>query len=989
MREMSLKRYVALQNVIRRNSSLNSNLSVSYDLLEEIWQNNDDMEFKVKVLIGYIRQRGHGVDVDSLSKFFATLNESVRSNVVLLYMWQRAANLLPKDLIQLLPYLDDNFKKGLLYIKELHELPEEELLTLIRLTPSVTQKAEITKAWLSNDCNKLPFAQLKKILLQINARDANLSEDDFGAIATAWLARDDNNFSFTELKELLQIAYQNDSYSSYSTYRYLIVQIWLSKPNNNLTSAELNELLPFVQTSQDKEMLIKQWLAKDNVLTFAQLLGELPKSASGYDQVKLAVAFINDNSTAIEKLEQILPLIANKKRKVEVITAWLKTAEGKRLRKDTLMNTILPLHTDVVSKRLLIKEWVRNISDAEMRYQQAIALLAEVSEHMPHIDLFPKWHQVALYFKKYAAISKERVPQLCRDLYPDDEASQCQLFATFLVCKDPFTADQPLLQKDCMLIIREFLNGVKDDGNALLIVKAMIGARISIDITDIGNRVDPKFASLKQLITAKSLKEALTTDGLDIAKELFGDDIENKESFATLFTCYQLFNNSAGFLNIIKPAVYVEINSSYKPLASDVLVIEEEAASIEGVTGVVLPSMEILTNAIKLAAKPRDIDSANYCINFGDDKRSQQVKEKLNEGFRKLLNQQASRRNLVNNSAEIITYFKELFALENNVDYLSIAALGDWVIENITELAHVLQCPGKFASFAKLIRDYFNCPSNKENGDLNRLIMDQYYRAVITSPSEAVLYSVVAQATGKAIARYVVGKNDLITLAWNIGEDKLTSSFVNRAAVAPNALFIAIQAEFATGYLIKAKDFIASEIGKARAARLNVVSDAQAGRIAAYLLMKNTVPELMASQYLNFEIDDLVALVLSEFDVAIDLPDFIDDLKESINMYAISNEKLEHYIRDEAIKVMERNRLLMASQAQAAGENSRKERMCNIALASLAITVAIEIIALATAPVRSANLGLLGLGIWISINAAVYIALESDKQAASLGVLTR
>jgi hypothetical protein len=712
-----------------------------------------------------------------------------------------------------------------------------------------------------------------------------------------------------------------------SYYKEKQLQSWLENIENNAAPAVLSA--DILKTTADEQMLLTKaitWLG-DQRKAQAQgnLLNKILPLLAAPLQLQLVKAWlkVENNNLPIKVLKaKVWPLISKPER-LEVLEVWLTKKNNnlpfERLIEEALLIGIMPATTSLIqawrgkdgNKDLPLSQLFKNtLSCVNEPGDKAIiiqiVLELEPDDHKRYAlftelvsnDGLGSKYNYMMIVKVYLGIALPiaNIPKLCKDLYPSDQLSQAELFCEFL--EDDPQVIEPL--------ITDFVCDIADHDRVIKIIRHGLSVDILKDKAKLleicKNRLSRHYKSLEVLLDI-SLNESLTAEGLKVIENNFGAITAAKIKLVDLFAYYDILDKLARLLKIIQPEILAKLKANFKPSGKVAYVVDAEYQKIKSILGIELPLMAVISEHLAKYVPPVEIlklsEITKYEIDFSNDNtRGSKAKSKLNKKFRRLLAADKPK------AKDVASFFVELLGIEGEFGEPRQLVLLDLFKADRWEMACILSQPNGLNIFVAC----FSTLGDGCTANIRTQWRVALYSTLIKEPCSSVLYSMFARAAAKILNS---GGDNLGLIAVNI----LANRRINDSAISPPGLFAELVSEFfADGKIERsAWQLIGAKLGEARQeALLGMLSDDMgalneiAAKIAAYLVIENTVPELLASPYLVLDLKMLIPMVVSEFaDVGcLNYKIFAQRVELGIKNEAVANTGLADYIRKQAEEVI-------------------------------------------------------------------------------------
>ncbi len=778
-----------------------------------------------------------------------------------------------QDLKEILPWIDQN-KSGNLFEKwlvkpdsKLEFIGIKEVFLLVdgKRRSAIPKRnwTGIIEKWFEKANTEVDLKILKEALLLVN-RD-NKSNDLF----EKWLVKPDSELELTGLKEIFLLADDEGKVLIDVRNRPAILSKWLEKPDTEVELTPLKEILPLVDDNYKRIELFDKYFKKsgnnlkleelDKTFSFADYKGlaltawlKKPDNNFNLEYLKVILHSVDpndqftplvcswlqkpDNNFNSEDLKKILPL-ANKgvDGGVMVANIWFEKSGNNPTLEDVkeILPLVLPGH------RLgVLSKWLNKEATQEAKYNKFV-------EAVNADALGSKYNYEAIEAIFYTlSLPNEKIPDLCKALYPNNEFIQAELFNEF-ISRRQFNKTEADIA-----IIKKFTATLSGGDVALSVLKtaqSSIGLSESNVLEIASNRLSSRYESIKDLLEGKTLADSLTLEGMQVVQQLFGEKADTT-SLVSLFSYYDIQNDVGTFVSIIKPEVSAEISAKFEPTAKDAYVQEAEYTKLQAlVEGLSLPPMTDLCNYLKSKVPPiPQLDAAAidaYNINFANSVSVTAEKHgEINTAFRALLKS--------NNPAaeEVAALFKKALNLDFDINTDQQGKLRDSFAANKNEAAALFATPGGLDKFKVCIDTLGDgCVAN-----FGTQFRTSLYQSLITDPAAQILYGCFVDNISRPILNS--GGDKLGGSAK--GSDILNHAAINASKLSPNGLVAKMEQEFVAAG--KTGETIEREAGmQTRRCLLQLWENdydslnQNAAQMATCLTLKTAMPALLDSPYLK------------------------------------------------------------------------------------------------------------------------------------------
>jgi hypothetical protein len=692
-----------------------------------------------------------------------------------------------------------------------------------------------------------------------------LPDDRVLGSAASWLkASENNNIDKSTFSNLLLLKDQR------SRSKISLAQQWILKEGNNLEEEVFLEVLKS-NSSAPLIFFAYYWLQKNN-LNLEQFKNLINSVEENTLQKVLASSW---NNFSFEQFEEVFEIFKNNESaKTLLAISWFKE-NGSNLEFDKFESVAKLIKGDQYSNERL------ELADLWLRQNATYDNFIKLSGSDLVFSRYDSNRISELFLKNKKYFAEKNFTDACKDLHPNNEDFQVDLFHETLRKILPLGTNE-----EVKLIAISFTKSLVNDDNALQTLNIL---RNSLNITETetleiaSQRLSSKYTSIKNLLVEKSLSESLTLEGLKSVRNLFGNSVINDETknLAEIFSYYDIKNDLTAFKSLLKPEVALEISQSFSPSSNSAYISENELQKIETVFehpefSLNLPKTSDLTKYLKSKVVTKFREAENYKAprnyQFGSSAvlNSNSRRDDLTESFKKLLK--------INNpdNSQIGDFFEKLLNPE----------------PEITDENRLLNKPDEIQK----LNTFFQAQKNtlaflfaQENGidDFCGVIETLGRGCVghIGTQSKSALYQTLFQSCGdlnalilfntfqEQIIEPIIGSEESIAANPN-GEDLLTHRKIVSTSISPNGLLAGITKQFYNHGKIRmnAEHFLETEIGAEDAnslkqqvysgieeesdaetsvAEIGKKYDVEISRLAAYVVLKKTLPELCRNKYLT------------------------------------------------------------------------------------------------------------------------------------------
>jgi uncharacterized membrane protein YheB (UPF0754 family) len=758
-------------------------------------------------------------------------------------------------------------------------------------------KASMFEQWLKKDGNNCKYNELTNEILPL------VNKDNKSDIVQNWLEKKGNNLDINQLKEILPLVSKD--------YQAEIVQDWMGKAENHCDISTLKEkILPLLSQDKDKSTTVAIWVKKERILDFDKLNNEiLPLVNKESSKSVIVQRWMEkaENKCDIPTLkEKILPLFKNNDYKDKIVETWLRNErnldfntlnqeilplvndkdhtirvwvgnKGTKFDYTALKDEILPLVTDNNTRNSIIEEWVRKDWNHFDYSELKDKILPLVTSNYIKNNILTLWlkkednpekrcdklleviksnfglhnYEVITKFCANEVLPKDKIPTLCKNLYPNLELLQAELFNEFIQAKQ--------LTKEDIGIIKSFTSTLTENDPALSVLKAA-KEKCGLSETDIldiaGDRLHSKYGSITELLKGNTLQNSLTDEGLGKVKALFGDARSASITLAGLFSYYDITDNIGGFTALVKPEVLAGIKQNFIPSDKSAYIQEAEYKKLQVLAGVDLPPMTDLCTYLKSKVPPTpQLNAAaidEYKIDFNKCESVPPEKQPgVQDKFKALLKAD-------NPSADDVAdlfspFYQKAMKLGHTIDESEKKKLCEFFKGNKNEVALLFSREGGLDKFAGCIGALGDgCVAN-----IATQVKDSLYTTLITDPSDQKLYLCFS---GKIAAPILNSGGDHLGGSAT-GTDVFNNHTINRSCISPIGFFKELEKEFNIDkngtYSQNALKVMLGE------GRFNSVYDIldpdfdnqnlpkDLAELATHLTIKATIPTLLDNKYLQ------------------------------------------------------------------------------------------------------------------------------------------
>jgi hypothetical protein len=537
-------------------------------------------------------------------------------------------------------------------------------------------KVKFMTSWLKQPKNNCTSDQLQRFLLstKYGIGDGRIGVDDLKPfLIYTWLTKRGNESNYSDVGDFVSSMIKVKNKSSLLLY-------WLTKPENNTLDnfkrlfklIEDEYFFSFDDDNTERDNFIKIWFEHQrddfSLNNLKQCMGSIRDARHRLTLAKLWLAKKPENNTP-NNAKEILSLIRN----------------GAGYRFLTRPRFFPGSYDDC--KEDFLKFCLSKIGDQNKRHDYFVELVK--------LGVFSSlYNQEAIQFGYTSmGLPKEKIPNLCRDLYPTHEAYRVEIFNEFLK-KGSFTREN-------LPIVSGFIKSIEDDGFALSVLKTAKASRaLGLKKTDIlelaTNRVGTLYQSLTESLRGKGIK-SLTAKGLaDVKKEFRPQSIPEGMNLASLFSYYDLQEGVAGiakFRSMLEPSALRELTENFTPSIKKPYISKVEKAKLvnllgEEATAESFPKTEVLSNYLQAQTPeiPR-LDAARIdSFSFGrsdliDGGAAAKERAEITESFKELLRADKA------DQEAVFNFFKDIKCVDNTVNADNRGKIAQFFNTHKTELA--------------------------------------------------------------------------------------------------------------------------------------------------------------------------------------------------------------------------------------------------------------------------------------------------------------
>jgi hypothetical protein len=798
---------------------------------------------------------------ENLVKILSTIDEKYRSSFVQTWL-DKPTNNSFENLVKILSIIDEIRRSELIDSWVGKDL-EYEVLEGKLLKTNKEYKSSFVRAWFDKPANN-SFENLVKILPIIDKGYRS-------AVLDAWLNKPTNN-SFENLVKILPIIDQIDRLALIDSWvgkdleyevlegklsetnkehRFSFVQAWFEKPANN-SFENLVKILPIIEEGYRKADLLDSLIQQGNNLEYRDLETILPALEVRDRLLILMTWFDKPENRAVENLVKILPTI-DKRFTSSLVKNWLD--KPKNNTPENIVK-ILPAIIDEEYGSSLVYSCITRLGTPEEKHRTLLEILQTT-------NLFNKYDLDSIFsLIDLTSPTTKNILDFCNELYDGLEEIQAGLVERSI--------HNGVIRLNDFNRVKEFIKGINDDEIALDFVNHLPSewrntAR-TLEISRV--RFAKYYDSVSELLQSKTLAESLTEEGLKKVVAEFGDDVPT--NLADLASYYDFKSDINNFVRLLESKVLEEIRSQYQPSHQHCYVPSRTNEKLFHLTEHCLPQVGDICDALqsKITAVP-ELNSEVidvYEINFeGAESITKGDKDFINQSFKVLL------RNQNPTPDEVASFFKTTLKLEGDLSGDKANQLREFFVRNKNELAALFAQKGGMEKFTSCIGSLADgCFANIENQvniALTRGLFaedDSYHQ---------ILYSCFSKNLAFPILRRSQDLHD--------GKNPLQSSKLKTESFFPKNLLSDLAKEFYDKDGKKLRDpweLIKKRFGVGVSGCLseslieNYPEDDKkfnqaAAKLAACIVIEQTMPQLFKSQFLQMqkrEFDGLVGAAMKE-----------------------------------------------------------------------------------------------------------------------------
>jgi hypothetical protein len=387
-------------------------------------------------------------------------------------------------------------------------------------------------------------------------------------------------------------------------------------------------------------------------------------------------------------------------------------------------------------------------------------------------------------------------------------------------------------------------------------------------------RLRQKYESLREELSV-NLLSSLTEEGKKAVIALFGNEEKflQEKTLADLFSYYDIKNNCAGFVSVVMPKILQKIAQSYNPSSQFSYLSGVEYGKIRDLFSGYPSSIDELQNVSLISNYLRTKVGFEPLENIADFQFGESEVLRI---FLHKMNQSASSEKTETNAiilqdlntefkglfespsisleeSKIAEFFEKLLGLESEISLNNRPKLRDFFLANKDLLATLFMQKDGLDKFAAVIESLGDgCVAN-----LATQFKISLYQNLITDDCDQVLMSVFQEKIATPILN---SETDLLTGS-SSGIEIFSVIQINNSKISPNGLVGALTEEFFKDdkklrdvweFFGKKLGGDAREILLEKAIELNLGNlENEAAKIAAYLILQSTIPQILDSKSLE------------------------------------------------------------------------------------------------------------------------------------------
>ncbi len=625
---------------------------------------------------------------------------------------------------------------------------------------------------------------------------------------------------------------------------------WMYDEVSNLSMEDLELVLGFISESWEKSEIANTWIEQPN-RTKEDLALVLGLISEPWDKYRVASNWIKQPNRPKEDLALVLGLISESRYKYSVANTWIE--QPNRTKEDLAFAfRFIP---EPQQKSNLATNWIKKLPSETKREN-----FLDFAKQGIFLSLYNVKEITSVYLQCQLPI--EDFVNLGAELYPNNENLQAEVLKEFV---RRINKDDLLANKDK---IKNFIKSLHDDNEVLTTlgeVKAAVRLT-NLEILKIADdRLSEKYESISNLLKEKKLSEALTEEGLINAKDLLqiNDEALDQITLAGLFSYFDLISEDSGSASLksaIKPEVLGKIAANFTPSDKKSFLFKSEADKLfellNDAGGLEMPPVKEISTYLKgnlpefSKLDPAEIDHfqlGESTIIAG--------KEGLNEMFRDLLKAKPAKED------DVASFFENALGLEGEINSTNRKILKDFFNRDKFLLASLLQKNGGLDKFSGIITSLADgCFANI--GTQSRIALCS---SLIPDRKNQILFSVFQEKINQPILNITMvdhpeAGSDFKTIFEDVRINEnfisptglvksLCEEFYKNGKILRNAWEEVINPEMTgvSGSLLEIFEKIAEKTGGITTQKI----DEQAAKIAAYIILEGTLPQVLNSKYLK------------------------------------------------------------------------------------------------------------------------------------------
>lgn len=535
--------------------------------------------------------------------------------------------------------------------------------------------------------------------------------------------------------------------------------------------------------------------------------------------------------------------------KKDVITNWLEKSDD-RFEVNEL-EEVLPLLQDIDTQRDVVKLWFAQ-DPVGITYDEFVSVISIDSLYLKYDSDY-----VAFTYKE-CILPKNKILNLCNELYPDSEAAQAELVIAFI-------RNEVLTARDIGAIIKTFIVELEDDTASREVIKELkYKLRISeLRVLDIASdRLASKYESVSDLLIDEPVEDALTENGLVAVKRLFGEDVVDNWTLADLFSYYDIRDEVSDFKRIIQEDVLRRIIAEFTPSGKSAYVRASEYKKLQQLVSAdfskVADLCTYLESVVPSVPKLDVAEIAGYSINFTNAVSVEEDKQdEILAKFKALLLKDLSDED---STEQVAAFFKKAFNIEAEITDDNKEKLKEVFACNKEKLAYLFAQEGGLDAFAGCIGSLGDgCVAN-----ISTQVSSAVHRILIRDVCDQVLYSCYYAQ----VFLPILEEGDHLPM--HAGDYIFNTLAVKDSFISPNGLVEKLTKEFYNdGRQIRDPwEIIGAKINEKRKIALSETlmedsetMDQNAAVLAAYFTIQSTMPELLQNPYLRLFKDKCEAML--------------------------------------------------------------------------------------------------------------------------------